>query len=175
MTPVDGTTGPAPVRAALAEFGPSAASPFFLTMANNPVVLPLWGRLVRGLLDATLPARDRELLILRTAHQCGAAYPWNAHLGLGRRAGLSEAEIERIRADDLSSWDGRDRDLLDAADELHRRARISDSTWQRLTEHYSPAQLVEIPVLVGFYHLNSYAANSLDVGVAMTEPAERTG
>ncbi len=165
IQPVDPGQASTEVAATLAGFGPSGTSPFFRTMANNSVVLPLWGRLVGGLLDATLPARDRELLILRTAHHCRAAYPWAAHERIGREAGLSEEELARIRQDDHSEWGEHDAALLTAADELHCDARISDQTWDRLRTLLNTEQMVEVPVVVGFYHLNAFAANTLDVGV----------
>ena len=37
---------------------------------------------------STLPPRDRELLILRTAWLCRAEYEWAQHLHIGRKAGL---------------------------------------------------------------------------------------
>src|SRR5262245_8389695 len=37
---------------------------------------------------STLPPRDRELLILRTAWLCRAAYEWGQHVVFGRDCGL---------------------------------------------------------------------------------------
>jgi 4-carboxymuconolactone decarboxylase len=166
VTPVTTTGVTSPVERALAEFGAWGSSAFFRTMANNPVVLPAWGQLVQCLLDATLPARERELLILRTAYLCQATYPWSVHEPIGRAAGLSEQEIERLRVDPAADgWSVADAALLAAVGEIHCDSRVSDPTWERLQEHFTLAQLVEIPVVVGFYHLNAYAANTLDIGV----------
>ncbi len=64
---------------------------------------------------------------------------------------------------DAAEWDGFDGTLIAAADELHQESRISDRTWAALAEHYDDAQLIELPMLVGHYHLVAYALNSLGV------------
>ena len=55
--------------------------------------LPFGGRLLNG----KLPARDCELLILRTAWNCQAEYEWAQHVVLARAAGLTDTEIARFR------------------------------------------------------------------------------
>jgi len=53
--------------------------------------------------------------------------------------------------------------LLRAADELHDDACITDATWAALAERYDVPQLIEVPMVVGQYHLVSYTLNSLGV------------
>ena len=40
---------------------------------------------------------------------------------------------------------------------------ISDDTWAALAEAYDEKQLIEIPMLVGQYHMVAFALNSLGV------------
>ena len=40
---------------------------------------------------------------------------------------------------------------------------ISDATWNELASHYDERQLIELPMLVGHYHLVAYTLNSLGV------------
>ncbi len=47
--------------------------------------------------NGALPARLRELAILRTGWLCGAPYEWGEHVGIAKRAGLTSAEIEPSR------------------------------------------------------------------------------
>ena len=58
--------------------GPSGAPlNIFGTLAHHPKLLKRW--LVFGnhvLAESTLPARDRELLILRTGWRCRSPYEW---------------------------------------------------------------------------------------------------
>src|SRR5215468_4981540 len=48
--------------------------------------------------DGTLAATDRELIILTTARELGAHYPWNRHEIRGREAGVRPEVIEALRA-----------------------------------------------------------------------------
>lgn len=123
--------------------------------------LPFGGKLLSG----KIPARDRELLILRTAWNCQAEYEWAQHAVIGRAAGLSDDEIDRIVAGPDDGWSDWDSTLLQAADELHEDWCISDTTWAALASVYDTAQLIELPMLVGHYHLVAGTLNSLGVQV----------
>jgi alkylhydroperoxidase family enzyme len=57
----------------------------------------------------------------------------------------------------------RDRLLLALCDELHATAHVSDALWAQLAAEWSAAQLVELVVLAGFYHLISFATNAFRV------------
>ena len=124
--------------------------------------LPFGGKLLSG----KLPARDRELLILRTGWNCGAEYEWAQHAVIGKMAGLSPEEIDRVAAGpEASGWDEADALLLRAADELHSTWTISDATWGRLAGRYDQRQLIELPMLVGHYHMVAMTLNSLGVQI----------
>ena len=136
----------------------------FATLAHHPKLLKRWAAFGGTLLfGGALPARDREILILRTAVRCGAEYEWGQHVGLGLHAGLSPEEIERIAGDDREGWSELEIALLDAADELHTGSVISDATWQRLAAMYDYPQLIEVCMVVGQYHLAAFTLNSLGV------------
>ncbi len=123
--------------------------------------LPFGGRLLNG----KLPARHRELLILRTAWNCQAEYEWAQHVVLGRAAGLSDEEIGRVPGGADAGWDEHDQVLLRAADELHRDWCVSDPTWRQLAAAYDEQQLIELPMLVGHYHMVAMTLNSLGVAL----------
>jgi alkylhydroperoxidase family enzyme len=110
---------------------PTGARNVTTTLLRHPLLfrrwMPLAGQLLYGSL---LPHRDRELLILRTASNCHADYEWAHHVVIGRQAGLTDEEIERVRNGPTDgSWSSDDAVLLTAADELHHDSRISDTTW----------------------------------------------
>ncbi len=106
-----------------------------------------------------LPARVRELVILRTCARCGCAYEWGVHAAaFGAAVGLDRATID-------ATWhaaraiDPDDALIVRAADELHDRGTIEDGTWAALAERFEPPQLLELCALAGFYHLISFVAN----------------
>jgi 4-carboxymuconolactone decarboxylase len=121
----------------------------------------VWGRHVLGE-TSTLPLR--ELLILRTGWLCRAEYEWGQHVVFGKKAGLTEAEIARIKeGPDAPGWAPFDATLLRAADELHADASISDQTWAALSERYRTEQLMDVVFAVGQYTLVSMALNTFGV------------
>ena len=64
---------------------------------------------------------------------------------------------------EAAGWSADDSALLRAADELHQSAKISDATWQQLSQRYDEPGLIEIAMLVGHYHMLAFALNSLEV------------
>lgn len=140
------------------------ATNIFATLARHAGLFRKWLPFAGKLLAGKLPARDREILILRTGWNCRSEYEWGQHVVIGRNSGLDDAEIERITAGpDASEWSADDRVLLIAADELHGDARLSDATWQALAARYDERQLVEVPMVVGHYHMVAFTLNSLGV------------
>jgi 4-carboxymuconolactone decarboxylase len=123
--------------------------------------LPFGGKLLSG----KIPARERELLILRTGWNCQAEYEWAQHVIIGLAAGLTQEEIDRIPSGDGAGWNEFDSALLRAADELHGDCCISDETWAVLAAHYDTQQLIELPMLIGHYHMIAMTLNSLGVQI----------
>jgi len=134
-------------------------------LANNPSLYRVWSEFATGLhLVRQMPKRDKELSILRVAWRCNAPFAWQAHVKRGLALGVTAEEIERVKAgSDAVGWDAFDRHLLRAVDELHDEGIISDDTWSALSQRYNYAQLIEFPMIVGFYHLMAFLLNSLRV------------
>ena len=114
--------------------GGPAAQNIFTTLVRHPGLFRKWIPFAGKLLAGKLPARDRELLILRTGYRCGSVYEWGQHVVIGRAAGITEEELPRIQeGPEADGWSARDALLLRAADELHDDSCISDATWDALT------------------------------------------
>lgn len=145
------------------ELGPAVN--IFRTFIHHPKLLKRWLVFANHVLfKSTLPPRDRELLILRTGWRCRAEYEWGQHVIIGRAAGLSDEEIDRISlGPDAAGWDPFDAALLRAADELHDGHCVGDDTWRALGERYTTQQLMDVVFAVGQYTLVSMALNSLGV------------
>ncbi|MCU1448548.1 MAG: carboxymuconolactone decarboxylase [Acidimicrobiales bacterium] len=140
-----------------------SAANIFATLVRHPGLFRKWLPFGGKLLAGKLPARDRELLILRTAWHTRASYEWGQHVAIARVAGVTDAEIGRVPGGPDAGWEESDRALLTAADELHSDACISDATWAALAQRYDTQQLIEVPMLVGHYHMVAFALNSLGV------------
>lgn len=145
--------------------GPAgSARNLFLTLARHPGLMRRWLPFGGKLLAGKLAARDRELLILRVGWRCQAPYEWGQHVIIGRRAGITDAEIERVKAGpDAPGWSDADAVLLRCADQLHDTSRLDDGLWAALASRYDEAQLIEILMVVGHYHMVSYVLNAIGV------------
>src|SRR3954452_4722494 len=128
IAPLAPGEGDAQTTELLAELdGNVGASNIFTTLVRHPGLFRRWSPFGGKLLSGKLPARDRELLILRTGWRTQAAYEGGQHVRIGLAAGLTEDEIQRIKAGpDADGWDDFDAVLLRAADELHDDACITD-------------------------------------------------
>lgn len=135
------------------------------TLAHHPTLLrPFLGFAAALAQEGKLTRRDSELLALRVIWHCQSDFEWGHHAAFARVAGLSEDEIARIVVGpEALEWSAVDRALLLAADQLHARQQIDDDVWQKLAAHYSEAQLVEIPFVVGQYTMLSMVANATGV------------
>ncbi len=136
------------------------------TLIRHPDLLRRWMPFFGHVLHkSSLPARDREILILRVGRLCGAEYEWAQHMPFAERAGLSGAEIRGIaEGADASVWsEAHDRALLRAADQLHYTTMLDDTLWQELAAHYDQRQMMDTIFTVGQYRLVSVALNSLCV------------
>lgn len=132
------------------------------TLVRHPGLFRRWIPFGGKLLAGKIPTRDRELMILRTAWRCRAEYEWGQHCRIARQAGVTDDELARIATGPASpGWDPFDTALLRAVDELHDDSRVTDETWAVLADRYDEKQLIELPMLVGQYHLVAFTMNTL--------------
>jgi len=137
----------------------------FTTLGRHRGLFRRWlwfaGALMPG---GKLPREETELVILRVAHNSGSDYEWSQHERMGRRAGLSEEEISRVRAGaEAPGWSERRALLLRAADEMHEQRQISPELWGRLSRHLDEVLLIELCMLIGHYEMLAMTLNTLEV------------
>jgi alkylhydroperoxidase family enzyme len=109
-----------------------------------------------------IPARDRELLTLRTGWLNRGEYIWSAHhADYARTAGLTAEEVARVmKGPEASGWSTFDATLLRAVDELQASRFISDATWKALGERYNDRQRLEVVLTVANYTMLAMYFNS---------------
>jgi 4-carboxymuconolactone decarboxylase len=118
----------------------------------------------------TIAPREREIVILRVGHNASAVYEFGQHVVIGRREGLTDAEITDLASDaPTHDWSANDRALIALADEICADDCVGDATWATLAAPYSDEQMVELLMLAGYYRMISGFLNSagvqLDEGV----------
>jgi 4-carboxymuconolactone decarboxylase len=145
--------------------GDHARYNFARVMVQHPELyksfIPFAEQLMRR---SSLPAREREILLLRTLALCHESYEAPHHALIARQMGLSDSEITAARAggDGLTAFE---QALLRAAEELVADHCIGDTTWRILAQRYSQSQLMEVVFLVGEYTMSAMATNSFGIPV----------
>ena len=136
-----------------------------LTLARPKKLLKRWQGFLGHILNkSTLPPREREIVILRIGHLCRSGYEWSQHVEIGKKAGLKDEEIERIKlGPDAKGWSPIDSTIIRATDELHSDSFVSDTTWNELKQTYNDNQLMDLIFTVGNYTMVSMALNTLGV------------
>ena len=159
----------------LAAMMPPGVEPLrlFKILARNPRIL---GKIRAGnLLDrGSLDRVDRERAILRTCARCGSEYEWGVHVAVfARRYGIPEDKLAGTVLWDArdARWSERERTIMRLVDELHDTASVSEDLFTDLANGFEPDQIVELIVLIGFYHTISFVTNGLSV--ELEEGAER--
>jgi 4-carboxymuconolactone decarboxylase len=109
-----------------------------------------------------IPARDRELLTLRTAYLIRGEYIWASHHDTyALKEGLTKEEVKRVtRGPEAEGWSEADQTLLRAADELHSGRFITDATWKALSRRYDDRELLDVVLTVANYTMLGMYYNS---------------
>jgi alkylhydroperoxidase family enzyme len=141
------------------------AANVFVTFVRNPPADRVRGPINQHILNSTtLSVRQRETLLMRIGVLCRSEYEWAAHSRLGRRAGMSDADVARIVAGPESGGGGPlELALLRATDELYRDDMVSADTWAALSTGLDTKQLLDVLIAVGGYRATSMAINGAGV------------
>jgi AhpD family alkylhydroperoxidase len=108
------------------------------------------------LTTSTLPARTRELAILRIAWRRRCRYEWAQHVQIAWRAGVTDEEIAGIRAGAATL-------ISRAVDELDEDSCLSDETYRALAAELDDRQLMDLVFTIGTYSLLAAAFNTFGV------------
>src|SRR5690349_7578257 len=144
----------------------------FKTLARHKQLFSKWLVFAgHTLSQSTLPARDREIVILRMGWLSQAEYEWGHHKAIGRQIGLDDDDFGIIqRGPEAPGLDPFEATLLRAVDELNTDTFICDETWSALAERYDTQQMLDLIFTAGQYKLVSMVLNS--TGIQLEEGFE---
>jgi 4-carboxymuconolactone decarboxylase len=92
--------------------------------------------------------------LLRVGQICQAGYEVHQHTRIGRKAGLSDAQMAALKvgaAQDLFS--PQQKLAIRFTDEMVKQVKASDELFSAMTQAFSTAEVAEMTVLVGYYML----------------------
>jgi 4-carboxymuconolactone decarboxylase len=145
----------------------------FRALLNNPAITLAQSGLAGALMGSkTLDHRIRELVILRTGWRTKSEYEFVQHVGVSRRMNMTDEEILGVRNPaQCKAYNDVDRAVIAMADELHDHSQVSAKTWAELEKSFSAAQLVELILVAGFWHM---MAGFLKTAEIPLDPIDKT-
>jgi uncharacterized peroxidase-related enzyme len=137
------------------------ASHFFRTMANRPEVLktfvPFYGA-VMG--PGSVERRTKELVYLTCSFANECAYCTASHTASGKKAGITEEELRALQTEQDHAFSEPERAAIAYARELTRTADAEESH-ERLFEHFTNEQIVEITLVAAMANFTNRFNNGL--------------
>lgn len=160
---------PEPIRQFMARRGQLN---LYRLLAHAPAVFIGWAQMVDEMLDSpTFTVRMRELIILRVAHLQGSPYELSQHLGLGRAAGLTDAQINAIiDAGDLDAagFSRTELAVLDLITELCTTHRLCEETFAEAHTALGDEAITELLMIISCYYGLALVLNAVDLDIDTT-------
>jgi 4-carboxymuconolactone decarboxylase len=118
----------------------------------------------------SIPPRSRELAIIMIAADWRAEYEFWAHAKIARREGLPEHIIESIRCAEQPDFsDATESMIYRFVRELMNTRRVSDDLYKEAVQLIGETGVVELVILVGYYHMISMLLNVFEVSLPAGE------
>ena len=134
----------------------------FRAMAHNPEMLEAFLALNATLSRTQLDGKLRELAYIKTSELNGCDYCLHYHRTYGKKAGLSDRQIqETARSDSSDAYDDLQRDVMRYAEEVTRHINPSDALLDRLRQKLSDREIVELAMTVGIANLTNRVTETL--------------
>lgn len=95
--------------------------------------------------------RAREIAILLVAVATDSDFEWYAHERVGRAVGITDAELQAMRAGTFTSDDPAEAAIAQFSSVLLAGDPVDEDRYSTLVETLGETQLVEVATLVGYY------------------------
>jgi 4-carboxymuconolactone decarboxylase len=157
-----------------ATIGLGAANPlpeYTRLIAKSPALMRAHMQMGTVIFSSQIPARLRELAVLRVAWVSGAPFEWGEHVNIAKRFGVTREEIERVtQGSSAAGWNEHEAAIVRGVDELIVDQTLYDQTYATLARQWSEAQLIEYLMTVGHYVATALVQNALRVQLANNNP-----
>ncbi|MGH8670232.1 MAG: carboxymuconolactone decarboxylase family protein [Burkholderiales bacterium] len=130
-------------------------SPLYQVLLNSPQLAAGWEHLFTVIRQQTsVPARLRELAILRIAVLNGAGYEFEAHVPHALQAGMTQEAIDALRKGETGG-SKTETLVLRYTDAMTRELQVADALFDELKQHFDDKTLVELTATVAGYNMVS--------------------
>nr|WP_203597510.1 carboxymuconolactone decarboxylase family protein [Actinomadura bangladeshensis] len=146
--------------------------PFNAMLYSPSVGLPLQDLGAALRFRTAFTKREREIATLVVAAHARSDYEWYAHERIGRRHGLTDAEIDALRDGRAPLLgDVRERVVHEAARQLATEGDLADAVFTEAVATLGRAAVVELVTLVGYYQALALQLRVFRVGLPDGEDA----
>lgn len=138
-------------------------------MAHAPALMKASGDMALAFRrDTALPRAIAELAILRAAQVLDAPYVWARHVPLARDCGVTAQQMSEIASwPDSTAFTPAQKAAFGFAEKAVRHLPLDQSAAAELRRHFTPREIVELAMVVGFYASTAVFIKALAV------PAEK--
>ena len=137
----------------------------FKVMAHSPELMKAWWAMMTALFTClALPARDRELAILRLFQIKGGAYGFAHHVRIGKQAGITDEQIADLsRHQESPFFDEHDRLVLRYTDAVTRLTENAPAVADQVRQSLGERQLVELTFCIANWNLMAHVIEPLQI------------
>jgi len=109
----------------------------------------------------------RELVILQVAKLWNGRYEDNQHVPIAKAVGATDAEIEAIHSGNIEAdcFNAAEKAALKLTTEVVENGRASDETFATVAGFYSPREIVEMLLAIGFYTTVAMLCETTDLDI----------
>jgi alkylhydroperoxidase family enzyme len=109
-----------------------------------------------------LPAKLRELAIVRTGIVGDSRFEFSQHLKVARMVGVSEDKLAAIKGWATSGlFTDAERAVMQATDEIVGRNLVEDETFAALKTHLADEQIMELFYVIGLWRMHGMIVRAL--------------
>ena len=127
-----------------------------------PPAWPHTGAFVR--FDLDISEAHREIIICATAREIRQQYEFSAHARLARQAGVSDDAVSAIATGKApEGLSGIEASLVKYVQELSQNHKISEETFNAVSNHFGTEKTVGITALIGHYMLVGQILSAFEV------------
>ena len=148
---VDPKQAPEPVREAFDRLPPLN---IFRVLAHAETCFRPFLRLGEAILTRQeLDPKLRELAILRVARLTPAEYEWVQHVAIARAVGVTDQQIDALERGEpeADAFSDDEKLVLRFTEQVVREAKPDEATFAAASERFSPRELVELTIAIGYY------------------------
>jgi len=133
-------------------------------LLHSPPLADGWRELMTAIRQrTTLSGRMRELVILHIAVINGADYEFQAHIPFALKEGITQAQIDALKASRIESLSDAERAVLAYAGAMTVAVRVPDPLFDDVRRQLNAREIVELTATIAAYNMVSRFVEALQI------------